>query len=272
MIGQRMPAPPSGAGSPGARPRIAAVYGGGGPLGIAYGLGVVDALLAAGIPLRTAPSLGTSAGAWVASCLATGTSFERLRALPALRVPNLSRGLLRGLASDVFGSASAPTVQAAAVRIPTGRRVLLHGGDHAVPDLVAASSAVPWLFAPARVGRQLFADGGVRSLVHADHAPEADHLLVVAPVAGPMFGPAGRAMDLKLGAELRRWQARTGGRVHVFRPDRQIADLARHPLDLFDKERAAAAYPLAYEQARQRLLAAPDLASLAPAPAPLPVA
>src|SRR3954447_27022367 len=61
-----------------ARPRIAAVYGGGGPLGIAYGLGVVDALLAAGVPLRTAPSLGTSAGSWVASCLATGATFEQL--------------------------------------------------------------------------------------------------------------------------------------------------------------------------------------------------
>jgi hypothetical protein len=77
---------------------------------------------------------------------------------------------------------------------------------------------------------------------------------------------------VKLGAELRRWQARTGGSVHVFRPDRQIAALARHPLDLFDKERAAAAYPLAFEQARGRLLQAPELAALISRPAPAPVA
>jgi predicted acylesterase/phospholipase RssA len=255
-----------------ARPRLAAVYGGGGPLGIAYGLGVVDALLAAGVPLRTAPSLGTSAGSWVASCLATGATFEQLRALPALRVPNLTRGLLRGLATEIFGCVTGSTVQAAAVRVPSGGRVLLSGGEHPLADVVAASSAVPWLFAPARIGRQVFVDGGVRSLVHADHAPDADHLLVVAPVAGPMFGPGGRAMDLKLAAELRRWQARTGGQVHVFRPTRQIAALARHPLDLFDKSRAADAYPLAYEQAQQQLLLAPGLAGLGLQPAPRPVA
>jgi NTE family protein len=255
-----------------ARPRLAAVYGGGGPLGIAYGLGIVDALLAAGVPLRTAPSLGTSAGSWVASCLATGATFEQLRELPTLRVPNLTRGLLRGLATEIFGSSTASTVQAAAVRVPSGGRVLLSGGDHPLADVVAASSAVPWLFAPARIGRRVFVDGGVRSLVHADHAPDADQLLVVAPVAGPMFGPGGRAMDLKLSAEIRRWQARTGGRVHVFRPTRQIAALARHPLDLFDKSRAAEAYPLAYEQAERRLRVAPELASLGMRPAPVPVA
>lgn len=264
----RVPAQPDGSRK---RPRIAAVYGGGGPLGIAYGLGVVDALVAAGVPLRTAPALGTSAGSWVASCLATGTTFEQLRALPALRVPNLARGLLRGLATEVFGSATASTVQAAAVRLPTGSRVLLRGDEHPLADVVAASSAVPWLFAPARIGRHFFADGGVRSLVHADYAPEADHLLVVAPVAGPMFGAGGRAMDLKLRAEIRRWQGRTGGQVHLFRPDRQVAALARHPLDLFDKERAAAAYPIAFEQAKEQLRDRSDLASLFADLVPVPV-
>jgi NTE family protein len=208
----------------------------------------------------------------VASCLATGATFDHLVALPALRVPNLTRGLLRGLAGEVFGSATAASVQAAAVRIPTGGRVLLQGGQHQLADVVAASSAVPWLFAPARIGRHFFADGGVRSLVHADYAPEADHLLVVAPVAGPMFGPGGRAMDLKLRAELRRWVARTGGHVHLFRPDHQIAALARHPLDLFDKDRAMATYPLAFEQARQALQVRADLGSLISSLAPVPVA
>src|SRR6476646_1369182 len=130
LIGHRAPPCVPASGRRPSRPRVAAVYGGGGPLGIAYGLGIVDALLAVGVPLRSAPSLGTSAGSWVASCLATGTTFEELRALPALRVPNLTRGLLRGLATEVFGSATAAMVQAAAVRIPTGSRVLLQGADH----------------------------------------------------------------------------------------------------------------------------------------------
>jgi NTE family protein len=248
---------------------VAAVYGGGGPFGIAYGLGVVDALLDAGVPLRDAPALGTSAGSWVAACLATGATFDDMASLPALRVPNLTRGLLRGLATEIFGAATSSSVQASTVRLPTGRRVLLAGDRYPLADIVAASSAVPWLFAPARIGRQIFVDGGVRSLVHADHAPAADHLLVVPPVAGAMFGPGGRAMEVKLRAEVRRWKAATGGTVHVFRPDRGIASLARHPLDLFDKERAVAAYPLAYEQACRELDHREDLrALLATSPVP----
>ena len=89
----------------------------------------------------------------------------------------------------------------------------------------------------------------MRSLVHADKAAAAQHLVVVAPIAGPMFGPGGRAMEIMLRRELRRWQQRTGGMAHLIRPDARIASLARHPLDLFDKDRALAAYPMAYEQA-----------------------
>jgi NTE family protein len=130
-------------------------------------------------------------------------------------------------------------------------------------DAVAASSAVPGIFAPVRVGRRLYVDGGVRSLVSAHHATPARHLLVVAPIAGPMFGPGGRAMELMLRDELRRWQRATGGKAHLLRPDAQIASLARNPLHLFDKGRAQAVYPLAYAQATRLVAERPGLASLA---------
>ena len=146
-------------------PPVTVVYGGGGPFGIAYGLGVAHALLDAGIPLRETPSLGTSAGAWVASCLATHTSFDAVDMMPAISVPNLSPGLLHRLAKDLFGEAGSALVTATAVRVPSGRRVLLSGAKHPLADIIAASSAVPWLFAPARIGRQVYADGGVRSMV-----------------------------------------------------------------------------------------------------------
>ncbi len=249
--------------------RLAAAYGGGGPFGIAYGLGVADALMAAGVPLRDTQSIGTSAGSWVASCLVTGTSFETLCAVPEVKVPNPTPGLLRGIAAELFGVAHSPLVHACAVRLPTGRRTLLSGEQYPLAAIVAASSAVPWLFAPVRLGRWLYADGGVRSMVHADHAAPAQHLLVVAPIAGPMFGPAGRAMELMLRNELSRWQQATGGRAHLIRPGREIASLARHPLDLFDKQRAAAAYPLAYAQAVRLLASRQGLAELA-APEELP--
>jgi predicted acylesterase/phospholipase RssA len=234
-----------------ALPTVTAVYGGGGPFGIIYGLGVADALLDLGIPLRSAMSLGTSAGAWVASCLATKTTYELLCEMPAIRVPNPNPGFLRGIARTLFGTARSELVRVCAVRVPSGRPVILSGALHDLADLVAASSAVPWLFPPARIGRRFYADGGVRSLVHADKAAEAQHLVVVAPIAGPMFGPGGRAMEIMLRRELRRWRQRTGGTAHLIRPDAGIATLARHPLDLFDKDRALAAYPMAYEQASQ---------------------
>ena len=90
------------AGKEPALPVVSAVYGGGGLFGIAYGLGVADALLDLGVPLRTAPSLGTSAGSWVASCLATDVGFDQLCRLPPVRVPNPAGGLLRRLGRQLF--------------------------------------------------------------------------------------------------------------------------------------------------------------------------
>ena len=243
-----------------ALPRLSVAFGGGGPLGIAYGLGVADALADAGVCFAGVDMLGTSAGAWVASCLATGVTFSDLCAVPQLRIPNPRPGLLRAIAGEMFGDARSEDVTASAVRLPSSRRVLLSGADHALADIVAASSAVPGLFAPVRVGRHVYVDGGVRSLVSAHHAAPAQQLLVVAPIAGPMFGPAGRTMELMLREEIRRWEQATGGNAHLLRPGTDIAMLARHPLQLFDKSRAQAVYPLAYEQARSSV-ALPALAA-----------
>lgn len=243
-------------------PHLSVAFGGGGPFGIAYGLGVADALADAGVPIAASPLLGTSAGSWVASCMVTGVGYMRLLDVPEIKIPNLTPGFLRGIARDVFGSARNAQVRASAVRVTTGRRALLSGGEHDLADLVAASSAVPGVFAPARVGGRLYVDGGVRSLVSADKALPAHHLLVVAPVAGPMFGAAGAAMELMLRSELNRWQNATGGKAHLIRPNSVIASLARQPLHLFDKARAEQAYPLAYAQARQLLAERPGLGAL----------
>jgi hypothetical protein len=77
-------------------PPPATAYSGGGLFGIAYGLGVVDALAAAGVPVREADALGTSAGAWVATCASAGVSQDVLCALLPFRAPNPRPGWLRG--------------------------------------------------------------------------------------------------------------------------------------------------------------------------------
>src|SRR5947209_19916152 len=133
-------------------PQLSVAFGGGGPFGIAYGLGVADALAAGGLSFDGVEMLGTSAGAWVASCLATQVSFTDSCAVRQLRVPNPRPGLLRSIAADIFGDTRSDLVTAAAVRVPSSRRALLSGATHRLADIVAASSAVPGLFAPARVG------------------------------------------------------------------------------------------------------------------------
>ena len=45
----------------------------------------------------------------------------------------------------------------------------------------------------------------------------------------------------------------SGGTVHLIRPNRAIAGLARTPLDLFHHDLARAVYPMGREQARQLL-------------------
>jgi NTE family protein len=244
------------------RPSVAAVYGGGGMFGIAYALGVAEALVGAGAPLRTASSLGTSAGSWVAACLAADVPLDAVHDLPKVRVPNVRPGMLRGVAEQLFGRRTSPLVQASAVRLSTGRRLLLSGAEHRLAEIVAASSSVPGLFAPAAVGRRLYVDGGTRSMVSADLAADADHLLVVAPMAGPMFGPAGRSMELLLRREVRRWVARTGGTAHLIRPNRTIAALARNPFDLFDQQLARDIQPMAAGQTEALLRSRPDLQQL----------
>ena len=247
------------------RAPVTAVYGGGGPFGIAYGLGVAHALQDAGVPLQDCQAIGTSAGSWVASCLVTGVGYDELRAQAPVRVPNLRPGWLHGVARELFGQARDARVRASAVRLPTLRRELLDGAELPLSHLVAASSSVPGLFAPARVAGRLYVDGGVRSMASADLAPAADHLLVVAPIAGPMFGPGGRTMELLLGEEMRRWERRTGGRAHLIRPDTAIAALASTPLQLFDRARALDVYPMAYAQGARLMATRPNLVRLAAA-------
>jgi len=236
-----------------ARHPLAMVYGGGGIFGIAYTAGVAAGLTAAGIPAATAPALGTSAGSWTAATVALGLAFEDVRALRPPSVPNLRPGLLADLARQLFGEARHPLVTVSAVCLRTGRRCLLDGGRHPLADLVAASSAVPGLLAPHRVDGRAYVDGGVWSATSVDAAAEADHVIVVAPLAGAVLGPLGRAAGLLLRIELGRWRsAHPGCTVTLVRPDRTIARIVgTHPMALFDAARASEVYPLAFAQGRQ---------------------
>lgn len=228
---------------------LAVVYGGGGVFGIGYGAGVATGLIQSGIALPTAPSLGTSAGSWVASMLALGIDYDELDRLESPRVPT-RRPVLVETAERLFDDASHHLVSVSAVHVTTGRRHVLDGGAYRLADLVAASSAVPGLFPPHRIEGQLYMDGGMWSATSVDASANASEVIVVAPLAGPVLGPIGRTAGLLLARELRAWRSRhPGSTITMIRPDSTIGRLAgRNPLGLFDGERARAVYPLAVEQ------------------------
>jgi NTE family protein len=196
--------------------------------------------------------LGTSAGSWAGGSLRLGVRWkDAIEALgPKIpRLPDPRTGRLRRLAAELFGEERAAGLRAVVCSVPRMRRTVLDGADYPLADIVAASSAVPGLLAPHKVGSHRFVDGGVRSMVSADLAEPADHLLVVAPIAGPMFGPAGRIAERILRREMDQWRANTpGGQLWLIRPNRSIASIAWRPGQLFSTDRAKRAYDLSYAQ------------------------
>ena len=251
MAGQangEIPEIPEHAGGP-----RAAVYGGGGLFGIGFIMGITEALADGGADMASLPVVGTSAGSWAGAGMSLGLRFaDALKAMSGSipRLPSPRAGRLRPIAADLFGSQTrCPTVRAVACALPRFKRLALSGADHPIADLVAASSAVPGMLAPHRINGVRYVDGGARSMASIDFAPHALKLLVVLPLSGPMFGPAGRLIERRIGTELEMWKtANPGAEVHVMRPTREIAALAKRPMQLFDPFRAMRCYELAYQE------------------------
>ncbi len=224
--------------------------------------GVAQGLADCGLPVRAAPSLGTSAGSWTASSLALGLSYDDFEGIASPSVPTRQSGILADIARELFGEASHPLVSVSAVCLRTRRRHILDGGRYPLADLVAASSAVPGLLPPHRVDGRLYVDGGMWSATSVDAAGEAAHVIVVAPLAGSVMGPMGRTAGWLLDRELARWRKRhPQNTVTMIRPNRAMAKVAGlHPFALFDESRAREVYPMAYEQGiafGRRILATP---------------
>jgi NTE family protein len=228
------------------------VYGGGGVFGIGYGAGVATGLGDAGIPVRTAPALGTSAGSWVAAAVALGLGYDAFEDFESPPVPTL-RPVVYESAKTIFGDSRHHLVTASAVQLRTRRRHILDGGRYSLADMAAASSAVPGLLPPHTIEGRRYVDGGMWSATSIDAAVDAEEVIVVAPLAGSAMGPVGTTAGFLLDLELRAWRLRhPGKRVTVIRPNKEIARFAgRSPLALFDADRARAVYPLAIEQGRR---------------------
>jgi NTE family protein len=185
--------------------RIGLALGGGAARGFAH-IGVIQALEAAGIK----PSLvvGTSAGSLVAALYASGKTGLEMAALATNMDESAitdwtfpgGRGVLKGegLAAYVREHTGGRTMERmpmplgiVATDLASGEAILFQRGDTAVA--VRASSAVPAVFQPVKMGDKEFVDGGLVSPVPVRFARQMGADIVIAvDISSP---PEGNTTD-----------------------------------------------------------------------------
>lgn len=191
-------------------PRVALVLSGGAARGFTH-VGVIKALEANG--LKPDLVVGASAGSIVGALYASGLSarevesaIERMSAatfadlsLPGLGLVPGSLGMFRGEELHRFIDREVRhhriedfpvRFAAVATDLATGSPAIFNAGD--VGRAVSASSAVPGLIAPARIGSRLYGDGQISSPVPVEAARKLGALRVVA--VDVIYPPADAAL------------------------------------------------------------------------------
>ena len=172
-------------------PRIGLALGGGAARGFAH-IGVIQVLEENGIK----PELvaGTSAGSLVAALYASGKSGVQLAALAASMDESAftdwsfpGRGLIRGEGLAKYVRDNTAGLRIEQMRVPlgivatdldSGEAILFQRGDPGVA--VRASSAVPAVFQPVRIGSREYVDGGLVAPVPVRFARQMGAELVIA--------------------------------------------------------------------------------------------
>ena len=191
-------------------PRIGLALGGGAARGFAH-IGVIQVLEEAG--LRPDLVVGTSAGSVVAALYAAGKTPSELNVLAdAMDETALTdwsypgRGVIRGdaLAKFVRSATGGRTIEQmklplgiVATDLDSGSAILFRRGDTATA--VRASSAVPAVFQPVKIGSREYVDGGLVAPVPVRFAREMGAELVIAvdissPPEGALTGDAMRML------------------------------------------------------------------------------
>ena len=183
-------------------PRIGLALGGGAARGFAH-IGVIQVLEEAGVKIDFVA--GTSAGSLVAALYASGKSGPEMAAL-ALSMDEgaitdwsfPTRGLIRGeaLARYVREHTGARPIEQmrlplgiVATDLDSGAAILFQRGD--TGSAVRASSAVPAIFQPVKIGTREYVDGGLVSPVPVRFARQMGAEMVVAvDISSPPDGAA----------------------------------------------------------------------------------
>jgi NTE family protein len=187
-------------------PKIGLALGGGAARGFAH-VGVIAALEEAGIKVDLVT--GTSAGSLVGAIYASGRNAAQLEEI-ALKMeeaeitdwtlPFFNRGILRGEALSNYINRqvnnklieSLPTpLGIVATDLKSGQGVLFLQGD--TGRAVRASSAVPSVFTPVKIGEREFVDGGLVAPVPVKYAKLMGAELIIA--VDISAAPEGNAAD-----------------------------------------------------------------------------
>jgi NTE family protein len=192
-------------------PRIGLALGGGAARGFAH-IGVIQVLEEAGV--RPDLVVGTSAGSLVAALLASGKTGAQLVELADAMDESAftdwsfpGRGLIRGegLARYVREHTGGLRIEQmplplgiVATELDSGDAILFQRGDPGVA--VRASSAVPAVFQPVRIGSKEYVDGGLVAPVPVHFARQmgADLVIAVDISAAPRGNATGDAMRMLL--------------------------------------------------------------------------
>lgn len=191
--------------------RIGLALGGGAARGFAH-VGVIQVLEEAG--LRPQAVAGTSAGSLVAALYASGKTPHELRRVAETMeeaeitdwmVPLLNRGALRGEALAKYVNAQVGSKPIEQMKIPLGIVATdLRSGDAVTfrrgntGSAVRASSAVPAVFQPVRIGEREYVDGGLVSPVPVRQVREmgANFVIAVDISSDPEGNPAGDTFQI----------------------------------------------------------------------------
>jgi NTE family protein len=183
-------------------PRIGLALGGGAARGFAH-IGVIQVLEENGI--RTDLVAGTSAGSLVAALYASGRSGLEMASLAMTMDEGAitdwsfpARGLIRGeaLARYVREQTGGKTIEQmrlplgiVATDLDSGNAILFQRGDTGMA--VRASSAVPAVFQPVKIGAREYVDGGLVSPVPVRFARQMGAEMVIAvDISSPPDGNA----------------------------------------------------------------------------------
>jgi NTE family protein len=201
--------PPPPVAVPKRPPKIGLALGGGAARGFAH-VGVIAALEEAGI--KPDMVVGTSAGSLVAAIYATGKTAAQLQTVALSMeeseitdwtLPFFGRGMLRGDALARYINVQVNNKLIESMVIPlgivatdlrTGLGTLFQRGDTGMA--VRASSAVPSVFNPVKIGTVEYVDGGLSSPVPVRYARQMGAELVIA--VDISSAPEGNASDSQL--------------------------------------------------------------------------